>query len=385
MSEELKGRIAVVTDSYTTEIKEYTVPEPDDNGLVIKIEAAAICGSDQHNLEVPASQPRTIGHEFVGRIIRMGKNANQTINCYGGEMKIGDRIVVYPHVTCGHCRICLTYGHGVCLCDNDWMYGGKKFDPNTVYNNDSDLWPHFKGGFADYVYILPNTYVWKVPEDMPSRIAVLLDPLAVAMRAVEQAMTNIGGLAEGISSNSHALVIGAGPIGVMAGMILKNMGIEQLVFTDFIDEKLAKAKEISGADTVLNTKGMSLEEMTEKMNEITDGGPDIVIACANHPSATVQGLAMIRKLGTYVEIGAANGEQLTLSNKMLFKKNVHITSVQANTPQCYNRCMGLLKRWREMPFDKLVTHTFSKLEDLVPTARKMRDIDYLKGVFIPEE
>lgn len=380
--ENLTGNIAIVTGSYEVEIQQYEVPEPAEDGLVIKIEAAAICGSDQHNLEVVPEQPRTIGHEFVGKIVRMGARANETIHSYGGPLAVGDRIVVYPHITCGHCPVCMTYGNGVCVCDNDWMYGGKTFHTPSVLNNDAGKWPHFKGGFADYVYIFPNTYVWKVPEDMPSKIAVLLDPLAVGMRAVEQAMTNIGGLAEGISTNSHCLIIGAGPIGVMAGMILKTMGVEQLLFTDFLDKKLQQAKEIAGADAVLNTRGMSIEEMVEKVKEITNGGPDIVIACANHPSATVQGLSMIKKLGTYVEVGAANGDNLTLSNRLVFKKNVHLTSVQANTPQCYNRCMGLLKRYKELPFEKLITHEFYKLEDLVPTARKMRDEDYLKGVYI---
>ncbi len=374
------AKIAVIKDVLDVEIQEYPIPEPLDDGLVIKVEAAAICGSDQHNLTTKPAKPRTIGHEFLGKIVAMGKNANEAIHSYGGTLNIGDRIVVYPHITCGKCDVCMTYGNGVCVCDNDFMYGGGKVNTSDIKNNDPTVWPHFKGGFAEYVHIFANTYVWKVPDDMPAKIGVLLDPCAVAMRAVEQVMTSIGGLAEGYSISSRCLIIGAGPIGIMAGMILKEMGVEQLVYLDFLDEKLENAKAISGADMVINTSKLTLEQKVALVQEATCGGPNIVIGAANHPSATIEGLHMIRKLGTYVEIGAINADTPTLSNRLVFKKNVHLTSVSANTPACFNRTMRFLMRWKEIPFEKLVTHEFHTLEGLVPTAKLMANPDYLKGV-----
>ena len=154
----------------------------------------------------------------------MGPKANEAIHCYGGELKVGDRIAVYPHISCQHCDVCMTYGNGICSCDNDFIYGGMLDRREGPMNADPTVWPHFKGGFGEYVHIFPNTFVWKVPADMPSKVAAILDPMAVAMRAVEQAMTSIGGLDEGISTTSTCLVIGAGPIGIMTGMILKAMG-----------------------------------------------------------------------------------------------------------------------------------------------------------------
>lgn len=376
----MTGKIAVVTGPYEVDIRSYPVPEPLEDGLVIQVEAAAVCGSDKHNLETAPKQPRTIGHEFVGTIVAMGKKAGEGIDCLNGTLALGDRIVVYPHITCGHCLICREFGPGVCICDNDWMYGGGKFHTENVLNNDPDIWPHFKGGFSEYVYIFPKTSVWKVPDDMPGTIAVLLDPLAVAMRAVEQALalsTLFGG---GTALAKRCLVIGAGPIGIMCGMILRALGVEKLVFTDLLDVKLKKAMEIAHADAVLNTSLMSMAEKTASMDELTCGGPNIVIACANSASATLDGLNMIQKLGAYVEVGAVNAEQSNLTNKLVFKKNICLTSVQANTAQCFDRSMRFLLRHHTLPFEKLVTHEFHSLEDLVPTARHMSDADYLKGV-----
>ena len=59
-------------------------------------------------------------------------------------MKIGDRIVVYPHITCQRCNICMTYGNGNCSCENDWIYGGTMMDVSDKLNHDPDVYPHFK-------------------------------------------------------------------------------------------------------------------------------------------------------------------------------------------------------------------------------------------------
>lgn len=387
------AKLAAVKAPYDIVVKDYPIPQPQEDGLVIKVEAACVCGSDLHltSMDMPRRYPGVIGHEFAGRVVAMGKRAHETIHCYGGDLKVGDRIVVYPHIACQKCSICMTYGNGNCSCENDWIYGGTMMDKDERVNHDPDLYPHFKGGFGEYVHIFPNTFVWKLPDDMPSKIAALLDPLAVAMRAVEQTMTSVGGYGEGLSTNSKALIIGAGPIGVMCGMILKTMGVEQLIISDMLDKKLEMAKEIAGADVVLNVSGLSCDEKVQKVFEVTGGtGANIVINCANHPSSIVEGLQMVAVLGHYVEIGNAISfgriinTELCLS-KVVFERNAHITSVVANGPATFDRAFRLLKRHREIPFAKLLTHEFHSLDDLLPTIKMMRNEDYLKGVLVFEE
>ncbi len=386
-----KGRLAALKGPWEYDILEFPVPQAMEGSLVIKVEAASICGSDQHFVKAGYYKPMCEGHEFTGRIIDMGPHANEMIRCYGGDLKVGDRIAVYPWITCGKCDSCMTHGDGVCgTCENGFIYGGPINDGVGILNCDPFQAPHFKGGFGDYVHIFPRTFVWKVPDDMPSTIATLLDPTAVAMRAVEMAMTEPGVLQEGITTSSTVLVIGAGPIGVITGLILKTMGIEKLIFSDMVQGKLENARDITGADVIFNVKGMTSDERIAKLHEMTHGGADIVINCANHISSSIEGMQMVKVLGTFVEVGnamefmASNQPEFNLS-KVVFSRNARITSLVANYPKTFDRAFRLLKRHETIPFHRLITHEFYKLEDLLPTMKKMGDENYLKGVLINKD
>lgn len=387
------GKTLVITGPYEVDIKEYPVPKAADDGLVIQVEAALICGSDGHFIKVKPDAPFCDGHEFAGKIVSMGKDANRFIHCYGGDLKLGDRIAVYPHITCGKCPSCMSHGAGICgVCDDDFIYGGPSPHQNApgVPNTNPDLYPHFKGGFGDYVYIYPETFVWKLPDDMPGEIAALMDPVAVAMRAIEMAMTESGTLQEGISTKTHALVIGAGPIGIIAAMILRHMGVEQLVITDMIDSKLEKARELARVDRAVNLSGMTDQECIQAVIQATDGGADLVLQCANHWSATLQGLKMVKKLGTYIEVGLPmsmlNTHEVTVSlPQLIFESNARICGLIANSPSTFDSAFRLLKKHREIPFGELITHRFDNLEDYLYTIRKMPEEGYLKGAYIPKK
>lgn len=85
----------------------------------------------------------------------------------------------------------MSHGSGVCgVCDDDFIYGPSHQNNPDVPNTNPELYPHFKGGFGNM--FIPETFVWKIPDDMPSEIAALMDPVAVAMRAIEMAMTESG-------------------------------------------------------------------------------------------------------------------------------------------------------------------------------------------------
>jgi threonine dehydrogenase-like Zn-dependent dehydrogenase len=382
-----KAKLAALTGVYQFDIMEFPVPQAMEGSLVIKTEAATICGSDQHSVRLGVEKPRNIGHEFTGRVVELGPRANERIHCYGGELKVGDRIAVYPWVTCGHCGPCLEHGEGVCgICDNSFIYGGGAIGPGAL-NCDPLQAPHFKGGFGEYIHLFPGTFVWKVPDDMSPEIASLLDPTAVAMRAIELAMTEPGVLQEGVTTTTRALVIGAGPIGVITAMILRHMGVEQLIISDTLEKKLANAKSISGADVTFNVGGLTPDERIKKLRDMTGGGANVVINCANHPSSQIEGLQMARKLGTFVEVGnprayGGRGEVTVDFPLVVFSRNVRVTGLVANYPKTFDRAFRLLKKHNQLPFEKLITHRFHKLEDLLPTMKKMTDEDYLKGVMV---
>lgn len=111
----------------------------------------------------------------------------------------------------------------------------------------------------------------------------------------------------------------------------------------------------------------------------------MVIQCANNTRASIEGLELVRKLGTYVEVGVPFGFGETFEvelPQLIFSKNVKINSLASNSQRVFDKAFHLLERYQEFPFEKLLTHKFYSLEELMPTMQKMRDVDYIKGVMI---
>jgi threonine dehydrogenase-like Zn-dependent dehydrogenase len=243
-------------------------------------------------------------------------------------------------------------------------------------------------GFAEYAYLFPGTYVWKIPDDMPSEIASLLDPMAVAVQAIEMTRTESGVLTEALNTNSKAVVIGAGAIGTMVTLILKIMGVEKVVLTSNSEPRLQLAANIAHADEAVALGKCDTGEKVKIIKGLTNGGADLVIQCANTTAASVEGLQMVRKLGTFVEIGVpfGFGHKTTLDfPQIVFSQGARIMSLVANNPTAFDRAFQLLKRHRQYSFEKILTHRFSTLDSLLDTMNQMGDHNYLKGVFLPEK
>jgi len=233
------GKVVAFIGPCCLETREYPIPDIVDEAILLKIEAAGICGSDGRIIKGTPIEPTCIGHEFAGRIVKMGSRATDSMHVYGGPLKIGDRIVPCPWLTCGACDGCLRYGPGVSMiCENGFCYGGSETIGKSRVSAGVASFPHFKGGFAEYTYLFPGTYVWTIPEHMPSEIAVLLDPMAAAVRAIDMTQTESGAMTEGLNTSSSVVVIGAGAIGTMVALILKIMGVEKVILTNTSQAKL---------------------------------------------------------------------------------------------------------------------------------------------------
>ena len=84
------------------------------------------------------------------------------------------------------------------------------------------------------------------------------------------------------------------------------------------------------------------------------------------------------EIGKAMDFGRGFKSEINIP-AVVFERNAHITSVVANTPQCFDRAFEYLKRWRELPFDKLITHRFSNLEEIVPVMKQMGNPDFIKA------
>lgn len=386
----MTGKAAVWKGKYNIDIEQIPIPEVADSGLLLRNEASGICGTDGHLIQQEPPYPAIMCHEIAGRIEKIGANANKSLNIYGGPLAEGDRIVLYPWITCGKCQGCRRHRPGTCTtCVNSFVYGVPYsmlgLGGSEPINSRVDEAPFFKGGFAEYTYVFPETYVWKIPEDMPSDIAVLLDPMAVAVRAIEMAQTSPGIVEEGLNTNSKVVVIGAGQVGILAAAYIRALGVEQIIIVGSRSKRLSVARELGQVDEVIDIHSLKPNDRIRLVKKLTDGGADVVFQCANSIQAFSEGLEMLARLGTFIEVGnmVNQGETVEIDPaKMICAKHARILGMSANNPASFNRAFNFLKRHRRIPFHKILTHR-TNLEGLLDTIKQMGNDGYVKGLVQP--
>lgn len=218
-------------------LKDMSIPEFQDDELLVKVRKMAICGTDLHIYQWDEwSQnnvnPGTIvGHEFVGEIVDMGRSVK--------GFKKGERIVGEGHITCDHCRNCLAGRKHLCV--------------NTV-----GIGYHRNGSFAEYL-ALPAKNAFHIPDVISDDIAAIFDPLGNATHTA-LSFDMVG---------EDVLITGAGPIGMMAAAISRHVGARNVVVTDVNEYRLGLAKQM-GADKVVNVSQVPLRSVMKELH-ITQG------------------------------------------------------------------------------------------------------------------
>lgn len=271
----MKALVAYGLGDYRFEAA-YPTPKCGPDDIIIKTEGCGICAGDlkcMHGaarlwgdeVQPPFVKPPFIpGHEFLGIVAEKGANVE--------GVAIGDRITADQILPCGKCKFCKSGRYWMCQPHNTFGF------QNT--NN---------GGMAEYVRYPKNSVVHKVPEEMPLKDALLIEPYSCSKHAVDKAC---------ISNEDVVVISGAGTLGL--GMItytaMKRPA--KLIVLDMINGRLDKAKDF-GADMVMNP---GETDVVERIMELTGGyGCDIYIEATGHPSSVIQGLKMIRKMGRFIE------------------------------------------------------------------------------------
>jgi L-iditol 2-dehydrogenase len=252
------------------EIRDVPVPSPGSGEVLLKVLAAGICGTDVHIRDdhFPYWPPVIIGHEFCGQVVGRGLGVT--------HLTEGDRVVGEPHTkACGHCYLCRTGNIQICASKRSPGWG-------------------IDGAMADYL-VMPEVLLHKLPASIPDDVGAVLEPTANAVHDVLERA--------GVEPGDLAVVIGPGPIGLLAAMAARAGGAREVVVvgTDAdVPIRLARASQLGFAYAVNAQK----EDVGGLVGDLTNGvGADMVIECSGSQAGIASTVPLVRKKGRICAIG----------------------------------------------------------------------------------
>ncbi|WP_110647982.1 Zn-dependent oxidoreductase [Salinicola peritrichatus] len=215
------------------DVAEQPAPVAAPGEVVVDVAFAGICGSDMHIIHGDNAFvrfPRITGHEFAGVISAVGDGVDAA--------RVGERVCIDPVVSCGRCYPCRIGRPNVC----------SAMQVIGVHRN---------GGFADQVNV-PAANAHKIPDDLDLDAAALVEPYSIAANVLSRMDPQPG---------DRLLVIGAGVIGLTVLQMARAIGLEEVIVTDILDQRLATAREL-GAGHTINGRD---EDLEAAITAVTDG------------------------------------------------------------------------------------------------------------------
>src|SRR5215472_12451717 len=245
------------------ELRDAPVPGPGPLEVVVKVEAAGVCGSDLHGYlgkSLNRRPPLVMGHEFAGAVASVGAAVR--------DLSAGTAVAVYPLITCGRCPAC-----------------GRGDTSQCAFRQVIGV--HRAGGFAEFA-VVPRASVVPLPAGMTAFTASLAEPLANAVHIFNR---NVQGLVRRIA------IFGAGTQGVMALHLARLLSPAVLAAVDIVPARLALAARL-GATAALNA---GAEDAVARIREMTGGeGVDLAVEAAGTAATRQAALASVRSGGTAV-------------------------------------------------------------------------------------
>lgn len=298
------------------ESQEVSLPEIEDGDALVQVEACGFCGSDINivaGTHPRARAPLTVGHELSGVIVQM-RSSNT-------ELKLGDRVTTFPLITCGVCHAC-THGNSH-VCRELRLFG---FDVD--------------GGMAEFAK-LPVASLMKLPAEMPPRIGALIEPLAVAVHGVSRVA---------LEHVETAVVLGAGPIGLLTALVARAHGVPKVIVSDVLASRLELAESL-GFEAV---PAGSL--LSDHILAISDGnGVDVVFECAGHPSSARAMTALVRSRGVIVNLGVFK-KPVEVDMQAVNFKEIEIVGSRVYRREDFQTAIDMAM---DLPLEKIVTHAYS--------------------------
>ena len=344
-------RAWVLGDPEQLDLTSKPVPIPGKAEALLRIDAVAICATDLEVLKygtpalieggAPFNKNFTPGHEYMGTIAALGPGVD--------EFAIGDRVTVEIHAGCGQCKRCRMgmytscHNYGLNYGDHDKGHRANGFTTN--------------GGFAEYAVNNINTLI-KVPDTMSDEEATLVVTAGTSMYG----LTELGGLVAGES----VVIIGPGPIGLLAVAVAKALGASPVVLVGTRPNRNAIGSKL-GADYTVDARN---EDVVARVKDLTGKGADYVVDCAGTETTVNQAVSMTNR-GGRICLAAFPKQAVSFDLGALAVNNIYLYGIRGEGRSATHRAMAFMAEKR---FDARLVHTHTfPMEDLPTALRYARD------------
>ena len=323
------------------EAEEVEIPAIGDEEALLQVEACGFCGSDINIIagtHPRAKAPLTVGHELSGRIAQIRSSSN--------TLRVGDRVTAYPLISCGVCYAC-THGNPH-VCRQLRLFG---FDAD--------------GGMAEFVK-LPVASLMKLPEEMPAHIGALIEPLAVAVHGV--ARTSLEGV-------NLAVVLGAGPIGLLTALVAQARGLPHVLISDVLPSRLELARDL-GLHAV--KAGQDLRALVMELSD--SNGADVLFECAGHPSSAREMTSLVRSRGVIINLSVFK-KPVEVDMQAINFKEIQLLGSRVYERKDFQDAISLAM---QLPLGLIVSHKFS-LQNVSLAFQQFRSGEVCKVLIVPNQ
>ena len=311
---------AVMTKPGIIEFRDVPAPEMGPEEVLLRIKRIGVCGSDVHvyrGLHPYASYPVVQGHEVSAQVERIGTAVS--------GFEPGDRVTIEPQVSCGKCYACRNGRYNIC-------------DALAVIGFQTT-------GTASDFYVAPAAKLVKLPGSMDYAHGALIEPLAVAVRAVGQ----VGDL-----TGQNAVVLGAGPIGNLVAQTAKARGASEVMIVDLNRFRLGRAQEC-GIDHAVDPADRDLLSAVERAYG-ADVRADVIFECVGATATMDAAIAVARK-GTPIVVVGVFEEKAPIDLAAVNEKELRILGTARYVIEDFAKAVGLVSDGL-VQLEPLVTDTF---------------------------
>ena len=332
-------------------VEDVPVPEMEKGGLLVKVDACAVCGSDLKTFNVgnPRMQPPiTMGHEFTGIIQKVSDGVT--------GFSTGEHMVMATSISCGKCL----------YCQNGWSNLCIQLEPMGFFYN---------GGMAEYVAIsakaVRNGHVVKVPQNLKPDYAALAEPLSCAVNSVKRS---------NVKKDDFVLVMGAGPMAILNALAAKEFGASKVFMTELNPSRLEQAAQFN-IDRLINP---ATEELEKIIKEESNGyGADVVIVAVPSAQPQEQALKLVRKRGTVCLFASlpAGKSNLTLDSRLVHYNELIVTGSSDSTAEDVQQAVAILSN-PGFPAEKIASHLMG-LDEIHEAFKLMASGEALRVVLKP--